>query len=142
MWPPAENDRLDPECFELCDALNRLPGIRTDESCCGHGRDCFEIYFQADNLTALPNVVRWFSSCCTLFPRDWTVEVWQGCEHDQLSFIIRGWNLKECYQQSRELARRINDFLKAGCEPWLMVQNRRWLRVLNQKPRACTVGAG
>lgn len=41
------DDRMDPECIELCDALNGLPGIRTIESCCGHGKEPFRVFFIA-----------------------------------------------------------------------------------------------
>ncbi len=40
--PPAD---LDPECLELCKALNSLAGIETFESCCGHGKYPFWIWF-------------------------------------------------------------------------------------------------
>jgi len=37
---------MDPEVLGLCNALNALPGISTTESCCGHGREKFSIFFQ------------------------------------------------------------------------------------------------
>jgi hypothetical protein len=44
---------MDPECIPLCDALNALPGIRTTESCCGHGEDPHRIWFDADKIESL-----------------------------------------------------------------------------------------
>jgi len=56
--PPSEhhryNDRMDPECIALCDALNNLPGIETCASCCGHGHDPFRVWFFA---AAIPDLV-------------------------------------------------------------------------------------
>jgi hypothetical protein len=43
---------LDPECRELCEALNLLPGITTTSSCCGHGREPYRVFFAADSLDA------------------------------------------------------------------------------------------
>jgi hypothetical protein len=44
---------MDPECIKLCSALNELPGVRTFESCCGHGEHGFWVWFEITNPTAL-----------------------------------------------------------------------------------------
>ena len=36
QWVPPED--MDEECIALCVAMNKLPGISTIESCCGHGK--------------------------------------------------------------------------------------------------------
>lgn len=41
--------RIDPECIKICTALNELPGIRTFESCCGHGEHGFWVWFEVTN---------------------------------------------------------------------------------------------
>lgn len=51
-------DDVDPECRPLCEAMNRIPGIETFESCCGHGCKNFNIYFVADSLAALHALAR------------------------------------------------------------------------------------
>lgn len=44
MWtPPAD---IDPACYNLCIALNALPGVTTTNSCCGHGREPYRIYLK------------------------------------------------------------------------------------------------
>jgi len=43
-WPPVD---LDPECRLLCEAVNSLSGLRTYESCCGHGIHPFWVFFYA-----------------------------------------------------------------------------------------------
>lgn len=47
------DDHMDGECIELCDALNDLPGIATFESCCGHGKAPFRIFFHCKELANL-----------------------------------------------------------------------------------------
>ena len=42
------DEYMDKECLELCDAMNALPGIRTNESCCGHSGGPFDIFFRVD----------------------------------------------------------------------------------------------
>ena len=44
---------MDPECVALCDALNSFTGIRTIESCCGHGVENFRVHFYCETIEAL-----------------------------------------------------------------------------------------
>lgn len=41
-----EDNQVDSEVIDLCDAINSLPGIFTTESCCGHGKTFFKIFFK------------------------------------------------------------------------------------------------
>lgn len=52
------HDGMDPECIALCDALNSLPGIRTYESCCGHGRREFMVFLWAKEVENLGPILR------------------------------------------------------------------------------------
>lgn len=52
------DNMMDWECVNLCDAMNSLPGIITDESCCGHGRNPFIIYFRAETTDALVPILK------------------------------------------------------------------------------------
>ena len=38
---------LDPEAADLLVTLNRIPGLRTLESCCGHGEETFTVWLEA-----------------------------------------------------------------------------------------------
>ncbi len=51
---------MDPECVRLCDAMNAFPGIRTVESCCGHGKKPYRIWFKARDLLVLPRLLYYF----------------------------------------------------------------------------------
>lgn len=44
---------IDPECAGLIEALNRLPGLETFESCSGHGAGPLRVWFWAQTLDAL-----------------------------------------------------------------------------------------
>lgn len=46
--------QIDPECTRLVDALNLVPGIRTFESCCGHGRQRFWVFCVVESIESLP----------------------------------------------------------------------------------------
>lgn len=49
---------MDGECISLCDTLNRLPGVETFESCCGHGERPFWVFFRCINLGSLSRLGR------------------------------------------------------------------------------------
>lgn len=50
--------KMDPEVVDLCNAMNALPGIRTFESCCGHGKYPFQIWFEVRDPAGLFFLVR------------------------------------------------------------------------------------
>lgn len=50
-------DRMDQECLALCDTINRIDGLDTFESCCGHGLHPFRIWFSVNDLTVLPQLL-------------------------------------------------------------------------------------
>ena len=54
----GEAEDFDQECLTLCDALNCIPGIRTFESCCGHGKHPFGIWMTAESINALYPLAR------------------------------------------------------------------------------------
>lgn len=49
---------MDEECVSLCKTLNLLPGIYTRESCCGHLKEPFRIFFRCSSFTSLAVLAR------------------------------------------------------------------------------------
>lgn len=83
-WPG-----LDYQCRALVAAMNEFPGIRTTESCCGHGERPFRVWFVADDLDALPALVYWTD------PRHtgcygWRVIALSDCARLPLKFRLEG----------------------------------------------------
>lgn len=44
---------MDNECIDLCNLLNTLPGVTTFESCCGHCKSQYNIWFFCNNINTL-----------------------------------------------------------------------------------------
>lgn len=84
--PPPD---LDPEVLSLCRAMNGFPGIVTVESCCGHGREPFRIWFMAASLEALPPLLFWFDGCHT-GEYGWSVMVSTDCSAVPVTFRAEG----------------------------------------------------
>lgn len=51
------DDKMDIECIPLCDALNTIEGIETIDSCCGHNKSSFHIFFYLKDLTKVKNLI-------------------------------------------------------------------------------------
>ena len=49
---------MDEECIKLCNILNKLPGVRTFESCCGHLKDKYSIWFFCEDIDSLSRLGR------------------------------------------------------------------------------------
>lgn len=80
---------LDPECRELCEALNLLPGITTTSSCCGHGREPYRVFFVAASLDNLPAVC-WCADRCHSGQEGWRVFVMTDCAMKPADFVLEG----------------------------------------------------
>lgn len=88
LWPPVD---MDPECVLLCTAMNTMPGIRTVESCCGHGREDepYRIWFEAADLASLPPLLYWFMGChCGFY--GWRVMAKTDCAASPVYFMVEG----------------------------------------------------
>lgn len=66
---------MDKECIHICDALNSIPDVRTTESCCGHCKDRFRIFFTCDNPHSLAIIARVFDRRYIGTSQPWYVEL-------------------------------------------------------------------
>src|SRR5208337_4506476 len=82
-------DKMDPECIALCDALNEIPKIATTESCCGHGKRNFLVFFTTDSFEALAEVCYYFHQCHSGVV-DWKVIARTDCSMAANRFMIEG----------------------------------------------------
>jgi hypothetical protein len=77
---------MDRECIGLCDALNELPGIKTSESCCGHGERPFQVWFFAETVTALVPIMK-------ALDHHWRVLVTHVDLPYRIAFLLEGPNV-------------------------------------------------
>ena len=65
---------MDKECIDLCVKLNELSNVTTTESCCGHCKDPYMVFFKCDDFIRLGRLYRcvnrnysdgkWRIECC------------------------------------------------------------------------------
>lgn len=80
IWNPETKklettiDKLDKECVDLVKKLNTIKGIKTTNSCCGHLKEPYRIFFQCNDFSSLGLLYRcvnrnysdgkWRIECC------------------------------------------------------------------------------
>lgn len=78
---------MDAECVLLCMKLNELPGVQTTESCCGHYKDTYKIFFDCDDFVSLGILTR----CADKRYSDgkWEIVCCGGDNHPLYGFLLR-----------------------------------------------------
>ena len=120
---------MDSEVVALCDALNRIPGFETVESCCGHGDRTFCVWFLCHDVRymyvlgrALDRRYGGYGFECRVDTGDLpdrgntfrlesvTIEKWDDEKQEEVSLpgSDRG---EQAYKAAEDLAGRIDDFL-------------------------------
>jgi hypothetical protein len=101
---------LDNECVKICDAINKIGGLQTYESCCGHGKDNFCIYFIVDDLENLPILLYFCDLCHVGF--QWDCIVTTDCSMAPVSFRLESHSKgSQAYQEANTIAEKIMDYL-------------------------------
>jgi len=103
--------KIDVECIKLCDAMNELSGIKTIESCCGHNKQPYRIWFVADSLSVLPNLLYYFDGChCGFY--SWRIRVTTDCAKSPVHFCAEGPMGEIAYKQAEYIAELLKTNLK------------------------------
>ncbi len=107
-WAPPTD--LDPQCLDLCTAMNKLPGIRTTDSCCGHGKSPYRVFFMPESLKVLPPLLFHVDSCHVKC-QGWRVIVYTDCSMCPAHFMLEGPVGEQAYEDSKAIARAIEGFM-------------------------------
>jgi len=106
-------NKMDPECVKLCRAINKIPGLQTTESCCGHGKDKFMIWFEVKSLKKLPILLYYLVPCHVSFR--WICRVRTDCAMSPVLFVLESEDKgKEAYRQANVIANKILAYLDCG----------------------------
>ena len=104
---------MDKECRNLCDAINTFSGIETTESCCGHGKYPYNIWFKAKDLKSLPPLLYWFDSChCGFY--GWEIIARTDCGCSPVIFMIEGGIGEAAYKEAEKIAQLIKEEVKGN----------------------------
>ena len=104
------DEYMDPECIPLCDAINRIPGLSTTSSCCGHGKRTFSVYLCANDMKYLPILLYYIDPCHVGFR--WTLTAKTDCCMSPVSFRLESLGMgKEAYEQAATITLALTERL-------------------------------
>jgi hypothetical protein len=75
---------MDVECIKLCNALNKLPGIETFESCSGHSVNPFFVAFKCSSFESLAKIAEGADGT------DWTIQAVWASGGGKMYFTLAG----------------------------------------------------
>ncbi len=101
---------IDIECLKICEAMNKFPGIGTTQSCCGHNKFEFRIWFASEDLKSLPAVIYFFDRCHCGFPL-WKVVACTDCSMSPVKFMVEGPKGTKAYDQANKIAELMEQYL-------------------------------
>ncbi|KKN26502.1 hypothetical protein LCGC14_0874180 [marine sediment metagenome] len=107
---------VDKELVNLVKAMNKFPGIRTIESCAGHGNKPPAIWFQPDSIEDLPALLYWFDRChsgCY-----WPVRIYTDCSADHVTWMVKARvDGEEAYQEADKIAEYMERYIDEQSQP-------------------------
>jgi len=104
------SNQMDPECIELCKAINSIKGLCTVESCCGHGEQPFRVYLVVEDPKEFPVLLYFCDPCHVGFK--WTCEVYTDCGMSPVFYCLESKSKGEkAYKEANIIAEKINEFL-------------------------------
>jgi hypothetical protein len=108
------SDWMDAECVDLCDAFNSIKGIETVESCCGHNKSPYHIFFKCHDLNGL----RFIQSCIDRrywkYGSDWKITTYISDEGpESLIFVLesKSSKLSRIMPQVKDMIETLNYYL-------------------------------
>ena len=102
----AYDDFMDKECIALCDKLNSLSDIETTESCCGHCKQPYMIFFNCYDFIRLGKLFR----CVNRNYSDgkWRIEVDGSDTQPCNQFMLIS---KEPFNSTEEMMQSVNELI-------------------------------
>lgn len=99
---------MDSECVPLVKILNRLPGIETIESCCGHGKKPFLVWLLAKQVADLLPIA-WALDSCHSGRAGWQLIAYTDCAADLMRFRIEGPTGDKAFRDAEAIAKLIEE---------------------------------
>ena len=103
---------IDAECIDICNALNRLPDTETFESCCGHLKNRFSVWFFCYNIDVLSRLGRAVER--NYSDNKWEIVVDSSDTHPRGVFWLRS---KEPFKTKDEMVESV-DWLIDNIKHW------------------------
>lgn len=110
---------IDAECVTLCDSINKMKGLKTTYSCCGHGKQPFYIFIAPEHHDNLSPLVFILNKMRQWYPFRWHIEIVTRTEDSPLAFRLTSAEVGEkAYEEANLLSGIIEKYLQpTGLDP-------------------------
>lgn len=107
------HESMDVECIDICDALNSMKGIMTNESCCGHNREPFRVWFSCQSLEPLKFIQSCIDKRYWIHGEEWSIRLSISDTKPFLNFVLesKSKDLKTIVDQVESMIDILNYFL-------------------------------
>jgi len=108
------DNNMDKETIELCNVINSVKGLETEESCCGHGKESFIIFFMSYSDKGLFFLSRCVNHRYWKYGHLWNIsmEIGDDLKNGKLpiSYVLSSNKVKgkEAYKQAKDLVENMN----------------------------------
>lgn len=82
----GETVEIDRDIVNIVKVMNKFPGIRTVESCSGHGERPVSIFFVPETIDALPPLLYYFDWCHSGVT--WPVHILTDCGASHVTWMV------------------------------------------------------
>ena len=103
----AYDGYMDEECIELCDKLNSLSSVETTESCCGHCKEPYMIFFNCYDFVRLGKLYRCINR--NYSDSKWRIECCCSDVNPIYGFLLIS---KEPFNSKEEMMESVNDLIE------------------------------
>ena len=103
---------MDKECIALCDCLNELPHIETEESCCGHLKEPFRIWFRCSSFTYLAIIARAINRQYAGTQQVWRLQSVSTDVRPRFNFLLESEKKYDTYEEMVADTKQIADNIK------------------------------
>lgn len=106
MITALDKDKLDKECVSLVNMLNTIDGIATTESCCGHLKAPYRIFFVSDSFSAIGMLYRCVDKRYS--DGNWKIEVCCSDTNPTNGFLLTSVKI---FETEDEMMRSVNNLI-------------------------------
>ena len=100
---------IDRDIVNIVKAMNNFPGIRTTESCQGHGERTVQIWFIPETSASLPPLLYYFDRCHSGVT--WPVTIYTDCCADHVTYMVESKNVGPiAYMEGNKIAEAMKDY--------------------------------
>ena len=114
LYKGAYDGFMDKECVELCNIFNSLPSIKTLNSCSGHGKNIFSVFFSCTDWRSLSFIGRCIDRRYFKYGDNWEVILSNSDVNDSYAvFQLKSINtiVETEYRQIENLCETMTDHL-------------------------------